>query len=128
MQIPTWLVQLLKSGEVNILKDGRKIIELEIEEQGFTVNFEEISFLDELLKMGVKPEEKSILKMLREQKKFAERLKDDGLTITVSYKGKAALKLGAGANPRFTRWMTFSKAVEIKSLSRLISMFRELKR
>ncbi|WP_309492537.1 hypothetical protein [Candidatus Hecatella orcuttiae] len=127
MRIPAWLTQFVKSGEVSLFKNGKKIVELEIEGQEFTLNLEEASFLENLLKIGVKPEKKSIIKMLREQRKFAEKLREDGLTITISHKGIAVLKLGAGANPRFTRWLTFTKAIEVKSLGKLIEMLKELK-
>lgn len=127
MQIPSWPLQLLRSGGISILKDGKEIFQLKIEERVIAVNLEEIGLVGDLLKIGAKPEERSILKMLKEQKSFAERLKKDGLTITVSHKGKVALKLGAGANPSLTRLLTFSKAIEIKSMGKLIQIAKELR-
>jgi len=127
MQIPSWPLRLLRSGGISVLKDGKKIFQLKIEERVIDVNLEEIGLAGDLLKTGAKPEERSILKMLKEQKRFAERLKKDGLTITVSHKGKVALKLGAGANPSLTRLLTFSKAIEIKSMSKLIQIAKELR-
>lgn len=91
------------------------------------IDLAEIGFVGDLLETGVEPEKKSILKMLKEQKRFAERLKKDGLTITVSHKGKVALKLGAGANPSLTRLLTFSKAIEIKNVRKLIQIIKELR-
>ncbi len=127
MQIPIWPLQLLKSGGVSVLKDGKKIFQLRIAEKVIDVDLEEIGFTGDLLKIGVKPEEKSILKMLKEQKSFAERLKKDGLTITVSHKGEAALKLGVSANPGLTQLLTFSKAFEIKSMGKLIHIVKGLR-
>ena len=91
------------------------------------IDLAEIGFVGYLLETGVEPEKKSILKMLKEQKSFAEKLKKDGLTITVSHKGKVALKLGAGANPSLTRLLTFSKAIEIKNVRKLIQIVKELR-
>jgi len=127
MPIPSWPLQILKSGGVSVLKDGKKILQLKIEENVIDVSLEEIGLAGDLLKTGAKPEDRSIRAMLKEQKNFAERLKKDGLTITVSHKGKVALKLGADANPSLTRLLTFSKAIEIKSMAKLIQIAKELR-
>ncbi|MFH1327235.1 MAG: hypothetical protein ABIH76_00035 [Candidatus Bathyarchaeota archaeon] len=100
---------------------------MNIAEKVIDVDLEELGFVKELLKISAEPEERSILKMLKEQKSFAENLKKDGLTLTVSRNGRAVLKLGADANPSLTRLLTFSKAIEITSMGKLIQIVKELR-
>ena len=127
MPLPSWLLLAPRSGGVTVIKDGKKILQLAIEEKVLEVNLEDTPFIKDLLKIGVDVDQRSVLEMLKKQKTFAEELKKDGLTITLAYKNEAVLSLGARANPGLTQLLTFSKSIEIKSFSKLIKLFKDLK-
>jgi len=110
----------LRSGELSVLRGGRGILHLDIEDKRLGIDLQDIQPIRDLLNL-------LNLKKLKQLKGVAEKLREDGLTITVSHKGETALKLGAEANPRFARLITLSGAIEISSMGKLIQIIREAK-
>ena len=110
----------LRSGELSVLRGGRGILHLDIEDKRIDIDLQDIQPIRDLLNL-------LNLKKLKQLKGVAEKLREDGLTITVSHKGDTALKLGTEANPRFARLITPSNAIEISSMSKLIQIIREAK-
>ncbi len=110
----------LRSGELSVLRGGRGILHLDIEDKRIDIDLQNIQPIGDLLNL-------LNLKKLKQLKGVAEKLREDGLTITVSHKGETALKLGAEANPRFARLITLSGAIEISSMGKLIQIIREAK-
>ena len=109
-----------RSGEISVLRGGRGILHLNIEDKRLGIDLQDIQPIRDLLNL-------LNLKKLKQLKGVAEKLREDGLTITVSHKGETALKLGAEANPRFARLITLSGAIEISSMGKLIQIIREAK-
>jgi len=110
----------LRSGELSVLRGGRGILHLDIEDKRIGIDLQDIQPIRDLLNL-------LNLKKLKQLKGVAEKLRDDGLTITVSHKGDLALKLGAEANPRFARLITLSGAIEISRMGKLIQIIKEAK-
>ena len=110
----------LRSGELSVLRGGRGILHLDIEDKRIGIDLQDIQPIGDLLNL-------LNLKKLKQLKGVAEKLREGGLTITVSHKGETALKLGAEANPRFARLITLSGAIEISSMDKLIQIIREAK-
>lgn len=110
----------LRSGELSVLRGGRGILHLDIEDKRIGIDLQDIQPIGDLLNL-------LNLKKLKQLKGVAEKLREGGLTITVSHKGETALKLGAEANPRFARLITLSGAIEISSMGKLIQIIREAK-
>ena len=54
--------------------------------------------------------------------KNAVELKDEGLTVTLSYKGDLLVTIGSEAKPKFSRLVTRTDAVEINNLRKLIEL------
>jgi hypothetical protein len=52
---------------------------------------------------------------------MASELKDEGLTITVSYQGDRVFTVGSDANPKLSRLVT-GNAIEINNLGKLIEL------
>lgn len=119
MQIPVRLVQVLKSGEVNLFTDGTKILQLKIENNTIDVNWLKKEFLKDVLRVG---NEKSLLERLKLLKNDAEELKKCRRTITISHKGRIVLTLGSGANPTFSQSITRTNAIEINKLGEFLQL------
>ena len=124
MRIPVWPIRLLKSGLVDVVRDGKEIIRLRTENGVINIDLLDITSIGE---SRVKVDKRSVLRALQELKEFADELRKNGLTVTIANNGKTALKLGAGVNPKFSRLITFSKAIEIKSMIELLKIFKKLR-
>lgn len=118
MEMLTGPMHSFRSGEISVLRGGREILHLNIEDKRIGIDLRDIQPIRDLLNL-------LNLKKLKQLKGIAEKLREDGLTITVSHKGDTALKLGAEANPRFARLITLSAAIEISSIGKLIQIIRE---
>ena len=125
-QIPLWLLQTFKSGEINLSTSGTESLQLKIEHRRFGINLLRKELIKDILS-EVKPEKTSTLKMLAQLKNTAERLKQTGLTITISYKDQIILTLGAEANPTLSKLVTRTNAVQVDNLTKLIELIKELR-
>lgn len=117
-----WLVHALKSGEASLFTDGKKTLQLKVEDKKIDVNLMNKELLKDILKVGVETKGKSILERLKQLKNTAKGLKREGLTITISHKSCVVLTLGSGANPTLSQSVTRTNAIEINNLSKLIQM------
>lgn len=125
-QIPLWLFQTFKSGEINLSTSGKESLQLKIENRRFGINLLRKELLKYMLS-EVKPEKTSILRMLAQLKNTAEKLKQNGLTITISHKDQIILTLGAEANPTLSKLVTRTNAIQVNNLTKLIGLIRELR-
>jgi hypothetical protein len=64
----------------------------------------------------------SLLSKLAQLKGIAEELKEEGVTVTVSYRGDRLVTMGAGAKSKFSRVVTRTDAVEISNLRKLMRL------
>jgi hypothetical protein len=53
---------------------------------------------------------------------IAKELKDEGVTITLSYRGDILVTIGSEAKPMFSQLLTRTNAVEIKNIRKLIEL------
>ncbi|MCK4424682.1 hypothetical protein KAU93_03275 [Candidatus Bathyarchaeota archaeon] len=125
-QIPLWLFQSFKSGEINLSTSGTESLQLKIEHKRFSINLLRKELLKDILS-EVKPERTSILRMLAQLKNTAERLKKTGLTITISYKDEIILTLGAEANPTLSKLVTRTNAIQVNNLTKLTGLIKEFR-
>jgi len=65
---------------------------------------------------------KSFLKKFSYLKNIAEELKNENVTITVSYKGIVVLTLGSDAKTNLSRLIIGTKDIQINNLRKLIQM------
>jgi hypothetical protein len=126
-QIPLWLFQTFKSGEIDLLTSGKENLQLRIENRRISLNLIRKELLKYILRLEVNPEETSILRMLTQLKNTAEKLKQNGLTITISHKDQIMLTLGAEANPTLSKLITRTNAIQVNDLTELIEVIRELR-
>ena len=125
-QIPLWLLQTFKSGEINLSTSGTESLQLKIEHKRFSINLLRKELLKDILS-EVKPERTSILRTLAQLKNTAERLKKTGLTITISYKDQIILTLGAEANPTLSKLVTRTNAIQVNNLTKLTGLIKEFR-
>ena len=120
MQFPTWITQVLKSGEVTVSTGDVKALQLRVETKKIDLNIVDKEFLKTALKGG--KQRSSLLDMLGLLKNIAKELKDEGYTITISYQGKTVVTLGSEAAPSFSRLVTRINAIEVNNLRKLLQM------
>ena len=120
MQTFTLLSHVLKSGELQLFTNDVKVLELEAKNQRIDLNIVDNKFLKDVLRDNV--DAKSFLKKRAYLKNIAEELKNENVTITVSYKGIVVLTLGSDAKTNLSRLITGKKEIEITNLRKLIQM------
>ena len=125
-QIPLWLFQTFKSGEIDLLTSGKENLQLRIENRRISLNLIRKELLKYMLSLEANPEETSILSLLTQLKNTAEKLKQNGLTITISHKDQIILTLGAEANPTLSKLITRTDAIQVNDIAGLLEVIREL--
>ncbi len=112
--------RIVKSGKINISANEERLIDIRIEDKNIDLNIIDDNFVKEFF------QDVSKIKFLREQLKnlriLAEVLKDEKITISVSYKNTPILIIGSDAKARFTRFFTGTKDIEIKNLQKIIQL------
>ncbi len=120
MQLPTWLGHVIKSGEVTLFTNDKEALQLKAENKRINLNAVSKEFLkDAIGNMGSGKSSKGKLTQLKD---IAVELKDEGLTVTISYQGALVLTVGSEANPEFSRLVTRANAIEINNLRKLIEL------
>jgi hypothetical protein len=120
VQLPTWLGHVVKSGEVTLFTDYVEALQIKAEDNKIDLNATDKEFLKDVV--GSAGAGGSIRSKLAQLKDIADELKDEGLTVTLSYKGDRLITIGAEAKPTFSRLVTRTKAVEINNLRKLLEL------
>jgi uncharacterized lipoprotein YehR (DUF1307 family) len=120
VQLPTWLGHVVKSGEVTLFTDDAKALQIKAEDNKIDLNAIDKEFLKDVV--GSAGSGASIRSKLAQLKSIAGELKDEGLTVTLSYKGDRLLTIGSEAKPKFSRLVTRTDAVEINNLRKLLEL------
>jgi hypothetical protein len=120
MKFPTWLGHIIKSGEVTLFTNNKEALQLKAQNKKIDLNAVNKEFLKDAI--GSVGGGKSIRSGLAQLKGIAAELKNEGLTLSLSYKGELVLTVGSEANPRFSRVVTGTDAIEINNLRKLIEL------
>jgi hypothetical protein len=120
VQLPTWLGHVVKSGEVTLFTDDEEALQIKAENNKIDLNAANKEFLKDVV--GSAGSRGSIRSKLAQLKDIADELKDEGLTVTLSYKGDRLVTIGAEAKPKFSRLVTRTNAVEINNLRKLLEV------
>ncbi len=119
-----WLGQTLTQGEIRLQTDGTENVKLQIESNKIDLDFLQGNLLKDLLDLGAEMEEESILKRLKTLKDLAEKLKEKGLTMTISHKEQTVITLGKEAHPKTSQTITRTDAIEVNNLVGLIKLVK----
>jgi hypothetical protein len=120
VQLPTWLGHVVKSGEVTLFTDDAKALQIKAENNKIDLNAASKEFLKDVI--GSAGSGASIRSMVAQLRSIAGELKDEGLTVTFSFKGDRLFTIGLEAKPTFSRLVTRTDAVEINNLRKLLEL------
>ena len=120
MQLTTWLGHVVKSGEVTLITGDVEALQIKAEDNKIELSIADKEFLKDVL--GSAGGGTSIRSKLAQLKSIAVELKDEGLTVTLSYKGDRLVTIGLEAKPKFSRLLTRTDAVEINNLRKLLEL------
>ena len=120
MQLPTWLSHVVKSGEVTLFTGDAEALQVKAEDNKIELSVADKEFLKDVI--GSAGSGASIRSKLAQLKGIAGELKDEGLTVTLSYKGERLVTIGAEAKPTLSRLVTRTNAVEINNLRKLLEV------
>jgi hypothetical protein len=120
VQLPTWLGHVIKSGEVTLFTDDVESLQIKAENNKIEINATNKEFLKDV--MGSIGGAASIRSRLAQLKNIAGELKDEGLTVTLSFNGDRLLTIGLEAKPKLSRLVTRTNAVEINNLRKLLEL------
>jgi hypothetical protein len=120
VQLPTWLSHVVKSGEVTLFTGEEEALQVKAEDNKIKLSIASKEFMKDVVdSAGGGASIRSKLAQLRD---IAGELKDEGLTITLSYRGDILVTIGSEAKPKFSRLITRTDAVEIKNLRKLLEL------
>jgi hypothetical protein len=122
LQIPLLLAQILKQGKLSLQTNGEEDIQLQIEDNKMDLNFLRKELIKYLLELETEMKGKSVLKKLKILKSLAEKLKKKGSTISISLKGQKIITLGLEAQPKISKIITGTNAIEINNLIELTKL------
>lgn len=120
MQLPTWLSHVVKSGEVTLFTGDEEALQLKAEDNKIELSINSKEFLKDVIDSAGGGA--SIRGKLAQLRDIAGELKDEGITITLSYRGDILVTIGSAAKPKFSRLLTRTDAVEIKNLRKILEL------
>ncbi|MDX1596214.1 MAG: hypothetical protein R3327_04670 [Nitrosopumilaceae archaeon] len=119
IDLPVNLLKLVKQGSLVVSENNK---------QSVKISFNNNSVLIDLLEMKFNiPTNTGIFTRLSEAREFAKLLKKRHYTLCISHKGKTVIKLGKDAQPKLSRLITRSDAVEISNLRELRKLDKRLR-
>jgi hypothetical protein len=119
VQLPTWLSHVVKSGEVTLFTGDEEALQVKAEDNKIDLSIDSKEFLKDVVDSAGGG---SIRDKLAQLKEIAVELKDEGLTITLSYQGDRLVTIGAEAKPTLSRLVTRTDALEINNLRKLLEL------
>lgn len=120
MQLTSWLGHVLKSGEVTLFAGDVEALHIKAEDKKIDLSIVDKEFFKDAL--GSVGTGSSINSKLAQLKSIAVEMKDEGLTLTLSFRGDRLVTMGLEAKPKFSRLVTRTDAVEINNLRKLIKL------
>jgi len=113
------LIKGIKTGSLYVSENGTRSLQIIADGNDKIIDITDFSFNT--------PSTHEIFTKLSEARKFAEKLKKQNITLRISHKGKMVMKLGKEANPKLSRLITRSDAVEITDIRELRVLDKRLR-
>ena len=124
LEIAVGLVQTLKQGAITLQTARTGNILLQIENNKTDLDFARKDVFKDMLGLEARAEEKSIPERLKTLADFAQKLKEKGLTMTISHQEQTILTLGKEAHPTISPMVTGTDAIEINNLVELAKLIK----
>jgi hypothetical protein len=118
-EISVQLLKGMRTGSLSISENGKKSLQMFVDRSDKIIDIIDFSFNTSMTQ--------DIFTKLGEAKEFAEKLKQEKITLRISHKGKMVMKLGKDANPKLSRLFTRSGAVEITDIRELRFLDKRLR-
>lgn len=115
------LGRVFKQGEIAISINDQKTLQLKTGNKKFTLDLIDKQFVKKVLS-GLGEGRTSLWSSLDQVRKIAEELKNEGLTVTISYRGSSVVTIGSNSKPTVSQLVTRSNAIEINNLLKLIEL------
>ena len=138
MQLPTLLVESLKSGKITISQKNVSQIEINVQNKKIDVNAKNKEFVKEVFAatIGEGPRKSGIRERIQKSvkgiiaardtrpliKDLVEDFCKEGVTVTISYRGDKVATIGSQANSKLTRLVTGTRGIEINSPRKLAEL------
>jgi hypothetical protein len=122
-QIVNWLIKSMKAakeGAIKIYIKDQSAAQINLNDNLITVDLLEPEFFRTSEEIG-------LFDKLKTAKEFAQKLTDNGLTMSFLRKGKDAISLGKDAKPTLSRLITRSDDIQIDSVKEITNLKRDLK-
>ncbi|HEX2408246.1 MAG TPA: hypothetical protein VHJ38_13665, partial [Nitrososphaeraceae archaeon] len=122
-QIVNWLIKSMKAakeGAIKVYIKDQSAAQINLNDNLITVDLLEPEFFRTSEEIG-------LFDKLKTAKEFAQKLTDNGLTMSFLRKGKDAISLGKDAKPTLSRLITRSDDIQIDSLKEITNLKRDLK-
>ncbi len=121
MELPSWLGNVFKLGEIALTINNQKTFQFKAENRKINLDIIEKQFIKRVLG-GLGEGKASFRSSLSQLRNIAEELRNEALTVTISYRGSRVVTIGLDAKPRFSSIVSGTNAIEINSLFKLIEL------
>ena len=137
MHIVTMMAQLFDSGKFTLSTNDKEDLEVTVESKKIDVNLKDKEFIKNLMRDVLRSRKnESTIRTIRDSSKnvktakfmretlidAANELKQEGITITLSYQADIVATAGAQASAGISRLITGTKAIEINNLPKLAEL------
>jgi hypothetical protein len=122
-QIVNWLIKSMKAAKEGVIKiyiKDQSAAQINLNDNLITVDLLQPEFFRISEEIG-------LFDKLKTAKEFAQKLTDNGLTVSFLRKGKDAISLGKDAKPTLSRLITRSDDIQIDSVKEITNLKRDLK-
>ena len=120
MQLPTLLGTIVKSGKITVSANDVEAIQISAENNNIDLKIKDKGIIKQLIQGGTG--NTSLRQLLNMLKEMAKELKEEEITITVSYNDDVVVTIGSKARPTLSKLVTRSDNIEINSLRRLLQL------
>jgi hypothetical protein len=118
-------LKTVTGGKINIDMEGQPAIKIDIDKEKEKINVDLVH--PTIIETESRDENRpGLFDKLKTAKEFAQKLTDNGLTLSFLRKGKEAIVLGKEAHPTFSRLITRSDDIQIDSIRESAKLSHEL--
>ncbi len=121
MELPSWLGNVFKLGEIALAINDQKTLQLKAENRKINMDIIDKQFIKKVLG-GLGEGKASFRSSLSQLRNIAEELRNEALTVTISYRSSRVITMGLDAKPKFSKIVSGTNAIEINSLFKLIEL------
>jgi hypothetical protein len=113
-----------------LTSQNKDVVKFDAQNKNINIDIQNKQFLKDMMKMAQEflPQMSNDLKNqapsnpLEMAKKVADTMKNNGVTLTLSYMGEAVATVGKSAQPTFLHLVTKTKAIAVNSVVKALEM------